>query len=183
MKETIPPRTVPTVIHNRNTDQEVRKKKSTNHHVNACAGALIPYVPRNASVFRMLSPQTQKHKHNVVAANLNTRSEKEPLPHLIVDIIPTILSYCDGPTVARASCVCREWHQFSQCNELWENLCKHRFGVSASEIKPSPDPVKRLYIMSHRQLKEACRQNTRVSNVFTGRTLGPLRAIPVASLR
>jgi hypothetical protein len=72
------------------------------------------------------------------------------------DVIPNILSYCDGKTLARAACVCRDWNSYAEDNKLWEQLCRAKFGVSASQIKPSPDPVKLLYILSHRQLRNIC---------------------------
>mmetsp|Transcript_7665 Transcript_7665/g.10929 ORF Transcript_7665/g.10929 Transcript_7665/m.10929 type:complete len:180 (-) Transcript_7665:223-762(-) len=167
------------------TVRTVPEKNSTKNGINGYEGALIPYVPVHAQLFQFLSLQNKNKHRSTFHTNLDTTEvkEEEPFPHLVVDIVPTILSYCDGPTVARASCVCREWYQFSQCNTLWENLCKQRFGVSASEIKPSPDPVKRLYIMTYRQFKEACRQNVHVSNVFTGRSIRSLPTIPVTSFR
>mmetsp|Transcript_8779 Transcript_8779/g.26273 ORF Transcript_8779/g.26273 Transcript_8779/m.26273 type:complete len:175 (-) Transcript_8779:200-724(-) len=99
-------------------------------------------------------------------------------PCIVGDIVPTILSYCDATTLSRASCVCVEWRRISQCNDLWENLCRERFGVSANEIRPKPDPTKLLYILAHRRLREVCRMNV---NPFTGRvttTHSGMRSLP-----
>ena len=81
----------------------------------------------------------------------------ESSPILILnDVIPNILSYCDGATLARAACVCHDWHDLCNRNELWENLCRQTFGVSADQLTPSPDPVKELYILSHKHLRAIC---------------------------
>ena len=101
-------------------------------------------------------------------------------PYLIGDIIPTILSYCDAKTLSRASCVCHEWRNIALSNELWENLCKHRFGVSSFEIKPRPDPTKLLYIWTYKRFREACREQYR--DAFTGMNVS-LPTIPISSLR
>jgi len=77
---------------------------------------------------------------------------------IITDIVPTIFSYCDAASLSRAAVVCREWNHFSRCNQLWENLCQHVFGLSPSEFKPTPDPVKVLYILNHNQRKNVWRE-------------------------
>ena len=87
-------------------------------------------------------------------------------PTLVSCIIPNILSYCDAITLSRASSTCREWHAIAQCDDMWENLCRNKFGVSAECVRPKPDPTKLLYILTHRSLQEACRSNI---NPFTGR--------------
>lgn len=112
----------------------------------------------------------------------DSANDDDSIPYLILDIVPTILSYCDARTVSRASCVCREWHAISLNNDLWENLCRNKFGVSAKEIKPSPDPTKLLYIMTHRRLQEVCRASVRSSNPFLRGRRG-LPSIPVTAFQ
>jgi hypothetical protein len=96
----------------------------------------------------------------------------EPSPSIIImnDVIPSILSYCDATTLAKAACVCREWHTLCNNDDLWENLCRQQFGVSALELKPAPDPVKELYILSHKQLRSIC--------TLTNQSLSGIRSIP-----
>jgi len=98
---------------------------------------------------------------------------------MIADVVPIILSYCDAHTLARASAVSREWRRLALRNELWENLCRQTFGVSAREMNPRPDPVKQLYILSHRHLKDICRMEMR----STFRSLQSLPTIPISTFR
>jgi len=91
-------------------------------------------------------------------------------PRLVHDIVPTILSYCDALTLARASGVCRQWRTLASSNAYWERLCRAKFGVCPDQIRPRPDPAKLLYVLTHRSLREACRAE-RV-NPFTGRHVG-----------
>ena len=104
-------------------------------------------------------------------------------PALVPCIVPNILSYCDAITLSRASCTCREWHAIAQCDDMWENLCRNMFGVSAACLTPKPDPTKLLYILTHRSLREACRSNI---NPFTGRertnTFNFGQRIPLAAM-
>lgn len=105
------------------------------------------------------SPQVPYHPFRLtefLASSLKIQElEEETLPsiELSSDIVPIILSYCDAESLSRTACVSREWHRLSLCNDLWENLCRETFGVSAFEIKPHPDPIKQLYILSHKHLK------------------------------
>lgn len=122
--------------------------------------------------------------HHQIMANLRLISKlsnksKEHI-YILNDVIPNILSFCDGSTLARAACVCKEWRDLCNRNELWENLCRQTFGVSAEELTPSPDPVKELYILSHLQLRYLC-------SSLTKKSMGGIRAvpnfIPMASMR
>ena len=85
-------------------------------------------------------------------------------PHLPNEMIWNILYFVDAQTLSRASCVCRDWHNFATRNDLWETLCRNQFGVSASELKPPPDPTKSLYIMTHVQFKDMFRSTTTTSS-------------------
>jgi len=105
------------------------------------------------------------------------------IPSFGPDIASLIMSFCDAKTVSRAACVCREWHQLSHCKQLWEQLCRAVFGVSAAELKPKPDPTKNLYILSHQRFRTVCRQALAVNiNPFGTRQIS-LPTIPVSSLR
>jgi hypothetical protein len=61
----------------------------------------------------------------------------------------------DAITLSRASITCKSWNTLANCNELWNELCKDKFGVMASELNPPPDPTRTLYVMSHLRMKEA----------------------------
>jgi hypothetical protein len=61
----------------------------------------------------------------------------------------------DAMTLSRASSTCRSWNTLANSNELWNDLCKEKFGVLASELTPPPDPTRVLYVMSHLRMKEA----------------------------
>jgi hypothetical protein len=50
---------------------------------------------------------------------------------------------------------CRSWNTLANSNELWNELCKDKFGILASELTPPPDPTRVLYVMSHLRMKEA----------------------------
>jgi hypothetical protein len=78
-------------------------------------------------------------------------------PSLMLDIIPQILSYCDAQTLSRASSTCKSWYELASDNDLWNELCKHNFGVIASELNPEPDPTRILYVMSYRKMKAVWR--------------------------
>mmetsp|Transcript_32017 Transcript_32017/g.47121 ORF Transcript_32017/g.47121 Transcript_32017/m.47121 type:complete len:142 (-) Transcript_32017:353-778(-) len=94
------------------------------------------------------------------------------------DVIPLILSYCDASTLCRASSVSSAWHSIANNDEMWERLCRERFGVSSRELNPPPDPTKVLYILSYRRLKEVCRFSpTGTTDPFSGRRLSLPRAV------
>eukprot|EP00984_Skeletonema_dohrnii_P030904 scaffold22777_cov86-Skeletonema_dohrnii-CCMP3373.AAC.6 len=61
----------------------------------------------------------------------------------------------DAITLSRASSTCRSWNRLANSNELWNELCKEKFGILASELTPPPDPTRVLYVMSHLRMKEA----------------------------
>mmetsp|Transcript_27462 Transcript_27462/g.41582 ORF Transcript_27462/g.41582 Transcript_27462/m.41582 type:complete len:138 (+) Transcript_27462:171-584(+) len=120
--------------------------------------ALVPYQPL-IPLHKLLSRATLN----------DDKDEKIVIPS---DVVPIIFSYCDAKTLARTSCVCHEWHSISLDNDLWERLCLETFGVSAIEIRPSPDPIKGLYIWNHRHLKDVVRRLLYNNN----QTLPTLRA-------
>lgn len=39
------------------------------------------------------------------------------------DLLSEVLKYVDGRSLARASCVNRQWHKAAQDEKLWENIC------------------------------------------------------------
>eukprot|EP00984_Skeletonema_dohrnii_P030902 scaffold22777_cov86-Skeletonema_dohrnii-CCMP3373.AAC.4 len=103
--------------------------------------ALVPYVPR---------PQLIWSLHNKQRPPSCSHDE----PALVSDIVPHILSYMDAITLSRASSTCRSWNRLANSNELWNELCKEKFGILASELTPPPDPTS-VYVMSHLRMKEA----------------------------
>mmetsp|Transcript_15054 Transcript_15054/g.27350 ORF Transcript_15054/g.27350 Transcript_15054/m.27350 type:complete len:191 (+) Transcript_15054:130-702(+) len=119
--------------------------------------AVAPSVPRPISssmnrrkLLLALPPST-----NIPAAFNEMHQSKVNLPSMMIsDVVPQILSFCDARTLSRASCVCRSWSIMANANELWTQLCKEIFGVSPSQLKPSPDPTRILYVMSHLKLRE-----------------------------
>uniref|UniRef100_A0A7S1B4K0 F-box domain-containing protein n=1 Tax=Corethron hystrix TaxID=216773 RepID=A0A7S1B4K0_9STRA len=78
---------------------------------------------------------------------------------LIGDVTPCILSYCDAPALCNAACVSQTWNAVANSDEMWEVLCRHRFGISSSEVLPPPDPTKMLYILAYKQLKDVFRNS------------------------
>lgn len=97
-------------------------------------------------------------------SSLSLEEEHHLPPHLPNEMIWNILQFVDAQTLSRASCVCRDWHDFATRNDLWETLCRDQFGVSASQLKPPPDPTKSLYIMTHIQFKDIFRSSAKKSS-------------------
>eukprot|EP00980_Cylindrotheca_fusiformis_P006669 scaffold1391_cov123-Cylindrotheca_fusiformis.AAC.7 len=124
--------------------------------------ALVPHVPARFAHQRLIESLRLSKPMKVIV----------PQPTIVImnDVVPSILSYCDGPTLAKAACVCREWNTLCNQDHLWENLCRQKFGVSATELKPAPDPIKDLYILSHKQLRSIC--------TLTHQSLSGIRSIP-----
>lgn len=44
-------------------------------------------------------------------------------------------------------------------DELWNNLCKTKFGVEADEMRPKPDPVRMLYVLQVRRMRDVMKRN------------------------
>ena len=50
-------------------------------------------------------------------------------------ILRTLVGFLDAESVARASRVCRQWREIcTDDTELWERLCRKRFGIAPDEI-------------------------------------------------
>mmetsp|Transcript_40589 Transcript_40589/g.98026 ORF Transcript_40589/g.98026 Transcript_40589/m.98026 type:complete len:168 (-) Transcript_40589:243-746(-) len=151
----------------RNNDQQPQKNGTTSSSYE------LALVPRD----HIHIPLTH---HQLIMANLRLISDlssihqksEPPTFFVLNDVIPNILSFCDGSTLARAACVCREWRDLCNRNELWENLCRQTFGVSAQQLTPSPDPVKELYVLSHLQLRAIC------SSLANPSSIGGIRSVP-----
>ncbi len=88
------------------------------------------------------------------SSSISGSGDDTNIPSLSLDIIPTILAFCDATTLSRACCVCHSWSIMANANELWTELCKEVFGVTPHELIPSPDPTRVLYVLSHRKLRE-----------------------------
>eukprot|EP00584_Thalassiosira_punctigera_P003815 CAMPEP_0172541350 /NCGR_PEP_ID=MMETSP1067-20121228/12175_1 /TAXON_ID=265564 ORGANISM="Thalassiosira punctigera, Strain Tpunct2005C2" /NCGR_SAMPLE_ID=MMETSP1067 /ASSEMBLY_ACC=CAM_ASM_000444 /LENGTH=168 /DNA_ID=CAMNT_0013327373 /DNA_START=103 /DNA_END=609 /DNA_ORIENTATION=- len=112
--------------------------------------AAAPFVHRPIS-----SRNRRKKPLLALPQSANDRADFDDLPRsLIADVVPQILSFCDARSLSRASCVSRSWSAMANANELWTELCVATFGVAPWELKPSPDPTRILYIMSHMKLRE-----------------------------
>ncbi|KAL7493596.1 hypothetical protein ACHAWT_002541 [Skeletonema menzelii] len=125
-----------------------RDSSSSKHHNRETTLALVPYVPRSIS-------SSFHCKQRSTPLLLLPPSSSHNKPALVSDIIPHILSYMDAITLSRASSTCRSWNTLANSNELWNELCKEKFGILASELTPPPDPTRVLYVMSHLRMKEA----------------------------
>mmetsp|Transcript_20921 Transcript_20921/g.45297 ORF Transcript_20921/g.45297 Transcript_20921/m.45297 type:complete len:161 (-) Transcript_20921:135-617(-) len=109
--------------------------------------ALVPYIP---------PPMPKPMLHFIKSTNRNqtATTNNNNNPTLTTDIIPLILSYCDAPTLSRASIVSHSFYHMATCNNLWNELCRDEFGVDSYELRPRPDPTRLLYVMSWRRLRE-----------------------------
>ena len=87
------------------------------------------------------------------------------LPIILPDaLIPKVLSYCDAKTLCRVAVVNQTWYHVANADPLWERLCRHDFGLSALQIYPPPQPVKKLYQKAHAALRAII---WRESSLFT----------------
>eukprot|EP01138_Halocafeteria_seosinensis_P002118 gb/GECG01002168.1/.p1 GENE.gb/GECG01002168.1/~~gb/GECG01002168.1/.p1 ORF type:complete len:253 (+),score=33.54 gb/GECG01002168.1/:1-759(+) len=71
------------------------------------------------------------------ARGFNGKRKRDPVKEaLSMDpVLRVLVSYLDAESVARASCVCKQWRNIcSDDTELWERLCKKRFGIAPEEI-------------------------------------------------
>jgi len=132
------------------------------------ASAMVPYNPSPLLQlsFEIVDPTLRQLIFSDSRIVTDVNGTTTVAPTLVPCIVPNILSYCDAITLSRASSTCRGWHAIAQRDDMWENLCRNKFGVSAECVRPKPDPTKLLYILTHRSLQEACRSNI---NPFTGR--------------
>mmetsp|Transcript_13888 Transcript_13888/g.20958 ORF Transcript_13888/g.20958 Transcript_13888/m.20958 type:complete len:182 (-) Transcript_13888:155-700(-) len=126
-----------------------RDSSSSKHNNRETTLALVPYVPRPQLIWSL------HHKQRPTPLLLLPPSCSHDEPALVSDIVPHILSYMDAITLSRASSTCRSWNRLANSNELWNELCKEKFGILASELTPPPDPTRVLYVMSHLRMKEA----------------------------
>ena len=39
-------------------------------------------------------------------------------------------------------------------DELWDRLCQQKFGVLADELRPRPDPVRMLYVLQVKRMRD-----------------------------
>ena len=42
-------------------------------------------------------------------------------------------------------------------DELWNRLCQQKFGVLADELRPKPDPVRMLYVLQVKKMRDVYR--------------------------
>ena len=128
-----------------------RDSSSSKHHNNReTTLALVPYVPRPPISWSFHCKQRPTRPLLLLPPSCSNDN-----PALVSDIVPHILSYMDAITLSRASSTCHSWNTLANSNELWNELCKDKFGILASELSPPPDPTRMLYVMSHLRMKEA----------------------------
>ena len=84
---------------------------------------------------------------------------QSPNPPLILDVIPHILEYVDASTLSRFSSTCTLFRSLAYKDELWNRLCQTKFGVVATELRPKPDPVRLLYILQVRRMRDVLRMD------------------------
>ncbi len=136
-----------------------RDSSSSKHHNKEITLALVPYIPRATSTSSSLHSKQQPTAPLLLLPPPSSCSHPNepasPSPTILSDIIPHILSYMDAITLSRASSTCRSWNTLANSNELWNELCKEKFGILASELTPPPDPTRVLYVMSHLRMREA----------------------------
>mmetsp|Transcript_13981 Transcript_13981/g.19855 ORF Transcript_13981/g.19855 Transcript_13981/m.19855 type:complete len:182 (+) Transcript_13981:273-818(+) len=129
-----------------------RDSSSSKHHSRETTLALVPYVPQPPILWSLYNKQRPTRLLLLPPSSSCSHHDE---PALVSDIVPHILSYMDAITLSRASSTCRSWNTLANSNELWNELCKEKFGILASELTPPPDPTRVLYVMSHLRMKEA----------------------------
>lgn len=120
----------------------------------------MPYVP----------PPQPKSPLIYFPDNPGTPLPSSPNPPLILDVIPQILEYVDAPTLSRFSSTCTLFRSLAYKDELWNRLCQTKFGVVATELRPKPDPVRLLYILQVRRMRDVLRMD--VNSVKVQRVRG-----------
>lgn len=98
------------------------------------------------------------------------KNMESALPMTLPDsLLPDILSYCDAVTLCQVvALVNTTWYYASKADALWEGLCRQQFGLSATQIKPRPRPVKKLYQKAHVSLQAILRQSSSSSTSYFG---------------
>mmetsp|Transcript_10651 Transcript_10651/g.16798 ORF Transcript_10651/g.16798 Transcript_10651/m.16798 type:complete len:217 (-) Transcript_10651:803-1453(-) len=141
---------IATNLHNRKRQQRQQQQRIL---------LALPPSTNSPAIFKKL------YQHSTVSSsllslndtiydNINSNINNNNNPAVISDVIPQILSFCDARTLSRASSVCPSWNAMANANELWTELCVATFGVLPSELTPSPDPTRILYVLSHLRLRE-----------------------------
>ena len=151
-------------INNHNTDNIIRSverrrdSSSSKHHSNkeTTSLALVPYIACRPPIpLQALFSKEHRSTPLLLLPPSITQHDDNNEPALVSDIIPHILSFMDAITLSRASSTCRSWNTLANSNDLWNELCKDKFGILASELRPPPDPTRVLYVMSYLRMKEA----------------------------
>ena len=73
------------------------------------------------------------------------------------ETVRIVLSFLDGPALCSARSVCRSWHQLSNDDQLWLNLCHQEFHVSPTQLVKQPESYQKLYQFTCRSLKTLLR--------------------------
>ncbi|CAH0518379.1 unnamed protein product [Peronospora belbahrii] len=73
------------------------------------------------------------------------------------ETVHVVLSFLDGPSLCSARSVCRSWHELSNDDQLWLNLCLQEFHVSPTQLTKQPESYQKLYQFACRSLNKLLR--------------------------
>mmetsp|Transcript_7908 Transcript_7908/g.16736 ORF Transcript_7908/g.16736 Transcript_7908/m.16736 type:complete len:175 (-) Transcript_7908:163-687(-) len=153
------------------------------------SNALVVYVPPRP-ITRPLN-ESWRHRNGSKEGRKRLLVSPTPAPVISIltpqlppDVFPIVLSFCDAPSLCRASLCCREFQSLCLSDALWENLCRTRFGVCPDQLRPRPDPAKMLYALTHRKFREVCRTSVGpgaavTHNPFIGRMPRTVQLAPL----
>jgi hypothetical protein len=98
-------------------------------------------------------------------------------PVIPLETIHLILQYADVTSLCQSSATCKDWKKLSGDDEIWENLLRKQFSISASSFSSpgrSTLSAKEIYVASHQRLKELLRNS---NGSFESRFHVPIRSV------
>lgn len=84
-------------------------------------------------------------EQSTTPASRRRRASVEKLPK---ETIKHIFHYLDANSLCSSEQVCSFWRDASKDDTYWVDLCRAHFGLCPSSLKPPPDPVKVLYMLT-----------------------------------